>query len=133
MPFVDIENYLLPEGIGWRNHIDKISKRYNYKILSTQDSCWLYLFYHFVFFIGLYSVFILFKNLSKFIIQTITHFSINAIERFYVLLAFLIGFFYTRSIFYDSSKCCSWWNNADTIIYILSQSNINRAISKIKK
>lgn len=103
MPFVDIDNYLLPEGIGWRNHIDKISKRYNYKILSTQDSCWLYLFYHFGFFIGLYSVFILFKNLSKFIIQTITHFSINTLERFYVLLAFLIGFF-TQGVYFTTPQ-----------------------------
>lgn len=99
IPFTDIENFILPEGIGWRNHIDKIQKRYDRKILSTQDSCWLYLFYHFGFFVGLYCIIILFRYLTKSFLYSIKHFSIESLEKFYLSFAFLIGFF-TQGIYF---------------------------------
>lgn len=61
------EYFLIPEGLGWRNHIYKISSHFNYTILSTQDSCWLYLYYHFGLIGGIFLSILLLKKLFDFI------------------------------------------------------------------
>lgn len=99
VPFTDIDFFLIPEGIGWRNHIIKIQQRYNYKILSTQDSCWLYLFYHFGVLGGILSVSILFRYIFRFMVFSLKNFSIFSLERIYLLLAFGIGFF-TQGVYF---------------------------------
>ena len=65
VPFTDAEFFLLPEGLGWRNHVYKIGHHYHYEILSTQDSCWLYLYYHFGLLGGLFFSFLLLDYLMK--------------------------------------------------------------------
>lgn len=99
VPFTDLEFYIFPEGLGWRNHIEKISRHYNYKIVSTQDSCWLYLFYHFGFIVGLITNILIFRYIIynyKFYLGNI---STNAILLGFLLLAFLMGFF-TQGIYF---------------------------------
>jgi hypothetical protein len=54
LPFVDIDFYILPAGLGWKNHINKIQKHYpNGEVISSMDSTFFYQFYHFGFLIGL--------------------------------------------------------------------------------
>lgn len=63
------EYFIIPEGLGWRNHVDKISTHFHYKILSTQDSCWLYMYYHFGLIGGFLLSFLLLKRYVDFIIS----------------------------------------------------------------
>lgn len=54
LPFTDIGFYIVPNGLGWRNHIDKIQKHYEKgEVISSMDSTWYYLFYHYGFIVGL--------------------------------------------------------------------------------
>lgn len=99
VPFTDVDFYILPEGLGWRNHIDKIGRHYNYKILSTQDSCWLYLFYHFGFIVGLIISILIFEFIIKNYRYSLSHFSVDTLLLGLLLLAFLMGFF-TQGIYF---------------------------------
>lgn len=99
VPFTDMDFYFLPEGLGWRNHIYKLGQHYNYKILSTQDSSFLYLFYHFGFFIGLFlNVYILFSIYKNFVREVKHPTSVTFLIGL-VALAFLMGFF-TQGIYF---------------------------------
>lgn len=53
LPFTDAEFYLIPNGFGWKNHIDKIQNHYKKgEVISSMDSTFYYLFYHYGFFVG---------------------------------------------------------------------------------
>lgn len=99
VPFTEADWFLLPEGLGWRNHIKKIGEHFNYQILSTQDSCWLYMFYHFGLIGGLIGAWMLIHYVFRFLSRAITHFSLDMIEKTYMLFAFLVGFF-TQGIYF---------------------------------
>ncbi len=99
VPFTDMEFYLLPEGLGWRNHIYKLGQHYNYKILSTQDSCFLYLFYHFGFFVGLFLNLYILLSIYKNFMKQIKHLTSDTLLIGLVALAFLMGFF-TQGIYF---------------------------------
>lgn len=66
--FYEPQEFLFPQGLGWRNHISRIQSlfRVKYDILSTMDSNIFYSVYHFGLIIGL--IFILFLFLSFFIL-----------------------------------------------------------------
>lgn len=99
VPFTDMDFYLTPEGLGWRNHIYKLGVHYNFKIISTQDSCFLYTFYHFGFFAGLFfNAYILFSILKNFI-RKAKHPDLETLQIGFVALAFLMGFF-TQGIYF---------------------------------
>lgn len=98
VPFTEAEFFLLPEGIGWRNHVNKISTHFNNKILSTQDSSWLYLYYHFGLFIGVICTIMLIRYLKPFILS-LHNLTMEKTEKLSLLMAFIIGFF-TQGVYF---------------------------------
>lgn len=98
VPFTDADFFLLPEGLGWRNHVYKIAHHYNYKIMSTQDSCWLYLYYHFGFLGGLFFSFLLLRYLLK-CMKRMRVFTIENSEKVLMGIAFAMCFL-TQGIFF---------------------------------
>ena len=121
VPFTDIDFYIYPEGLGWRNHIEKISRHYNYKILSTQDSCWLYLFYHFGFIVGLIINIMIFRYIIYNYKYYLSHISTNTILLGFLLLAFLMGYF-TQGIYFTVPQ------NAvagGIMLFLISKQNYN--------
>ena len=121
-PFTDIDFYIYPEGLGWRNHIEKISRHYNYKIVSTQDSCWLYLFYHFGFIVGLIINILIFRYIIYNYKYYLSHISMNTILLGFLLLAFLMGYF-TQGIYFTVPQ------NAvagGIMLFLISKKNNNK-------
>lgn len=54
LPFTDTDFYMLPHGLGWKNHIGVIQSHYTRgELWSSMDSTVYYLFYHYGFLIGL--------------------------------------------------------------------------------
>lgn len=121
VPFTDFDFYIYPEGLGWRNHINKISSHYNHKILSTQDSCWLYLFYHFGFILGLIINILIFRYIIINYKFYLSHFSTNSILLGFLLLGFLMGYF-TQGIYFTVPQ------NAvagGIMLFLISKQNYN--------
>lgn len=96
--FVEPEFFILPEGLGWRNHVYKITTHFHSRILSTQDSCWLYLYYHFGIIGGLFFSFLLFEYSSRFV-KSMHGMSVESICKLLVLAAFTLCFF-TQGMFF---------------------------------
>lgn len=103
VPFTDADFFLLPEGLGWRNHVYKIGYHFNHKILSTQDSCWLYLYYHFGLLGGLYFSFLLLGYLMK-CVKTFCVLNIDSSEKVLMGVAFAMCFF-TQGVFFTVPQC----------------------------
>ena len=91
------------------------------KIVSTQDSCWLYLFYHFGFIVGLILNVLIFKYIIKNYTFYLALLSTNSILLGFVLLAFLMGYF-TQGIYFTVPQ------NAvagGIMLFLISKQNYN--------
>jgi hypothetical protein len=98
LPFIDTEFYLLPHGLGWRNQIEKIQKHYvKGEVLSSMDSMFYYLIYHFGFFIGL----ILSIKILLYVFNSVFTYSKNQLKSniFCFSVLFLASFFTQASSF----------------------------------
>lgn len=98
VPFTDADFFFLPEGLGWRNHVPKICRHYQYHILSTQDSCWLYLYYHFGLLGGLFFTVLLLRYFAK-SFKSMHGLTVENTEKTLMLTAFAMCFF-TQGIFF---------------------------------
>jgi hypothetical protein len=95
-PFVDSYFYLIPAGLGWRNHINKIQKHYpNGEVISSMDSTFYYQFYHFGFLIGLII------NISIFVYILRSLFFKN--NKKYFFIKFIFSFLFLASFFTKST------------------------------
>lgn len=99
VPFTDADFFLWPEGLGWRNHVSKICNHFNNKILSTQDSAWLYLYYHFGLIGGMVCCIFLFRYLWKLVKSARNMTMMESMEKMFMLSAFLMGFF-TQGVYF---------------------------------
>lgn len=94
LPFSDTLYYILPHGIGWRAFIDDIQSRYSQKlILSSMDSSFYYLCFHYGLIITLILIIILFFKLFKLFFKTRGIIQFN-----FVILTFLfVSAFFTQA------------------------------------
>lgn len=97
LPFTDITYYLIPHGIGWRGFIEDIQKRYEQKnILSTMDSAFYYMCFHF----GLILTMILVLFFSRRFLNAIKYQKkISKLNIIILILLFVVAFFTQATMF----------------------------------
>lgn len=69
----EADDFILPQGIGWMNHIKTIMSKYRsrYGVMSTMDSNLLYCVYHFGLFFGLAILLMIIWGCLKFMFRSL--------------------------------------------------------------
>jgi hypothetical protein len=91
--------FLIPQGIGWRNHIKRIQIKFRqeYNILSTMDSNIFYCIYHFGLFLGIFIIIMIFKSFLKLLFRLTNKVSKLGLVYYSVIIFSILSMFVLKS------------------------------------
>lgn len=90
---------ILPQGIGWRNHVERIQLlfRTKYGVLSTMDSNIFYCIYHFGLIFGIVIIVIFFRFIIKLILYSKKVCSLMGFAYYLILGGIVLSMFFLKS------------------------------------